>query len=98
MTIALKHHRDNPEKPLPICFPKTLLNTLEQALSDRLAFLTNKSLRPARDEKKGLQMKLHAGVTEGKKKRKLSDRPKDDINETPPPRRPRFSQPLLQSL
>ena len=50
-----------------------------QILNDRLTFLTHKSLMVTKDEKKGIQMKLHAGVGEGKLKRKLSDRPKDGM-------------------
>ena len=91
ITIAFKHLRDEPGKPLPYWYPKTLSIIPEQALKDRCDFLPHKSLRPTRDEKRGLPIKLHAGVSEGMKKRKLSDRPKDDTNE---PRRPRSSQPL----
>ena len=56
------------------------------------SFLKAKSMRKTKSEKEGGEMKLHAGVFKGLKKRKLSADPTEDGLAPPPlPSSPGFS-------
>ena len=84
ITVYLKHQTENPGMSLPTILPKTLLDLSEKVLKERLSFLKAKSMRRTKSEKEGEELKLHAGVSKGLKKRKLSEDPNGDGLAPPP--------------
>ena len=90
ITVYLKHLVDTPGLSLPPNLPESLLDISEQVLSDRLTYLKLKSMRKTKAEKAGGEMKLHAGVSKGMKKRKLSADPKEDGLAPPPAKNPKI--------
>ena len=61
----------------------------EEALNDRLTFLNQLSMRKTKEEREGTKMKLHVGVSQGKKKRKLSSGPGEDDLAPPAAKKPK---------
>ena len=84
ITVYLKHLVDTPDMRIPPILPKSVLDHSEKALGERLTYLGLKSIRRTKAERAGAEMRLHAGVSKGMKKRKLpSDPTKDGL--APPP-------------
>ena len=54
-----------------------------------VTYLGLKSMRRTKEERKGAKLKLHAGVSQGMKKRKLSSDPKDDKLTTSAAKKPK---------
>ena len=75
---------------LPPILPESILDFSIKVLSERLAYLKSKSMKRTKAEKSGGMMKLHAGVSKGLKKRKLSADPTDDRLTPPPAKQPRM--------
>ncbi len=89
ITVYLKHLVDTPGLRIPPILPKSVLDHSEKALSKRLTYLGLKSMRRTKAERAGAEMRLHACVSKGMKKHKLSSDPKDDRLAPPPlPRSP----------
>ena len=91
ITVYLKHLTENPGMSLPPILPKSILDLSEKVLKERLSFLKAKSMRKTKSEKEGGEMKLHAGVFKGLKKRKLSADPTEDGLAPPLTSSPGFS-------
>ncbi len=90
--MYLKHLNENPGMSLPPNLPESILDISEKVLGERLTYLKIKSMRKTKSEKAGGEMKLHAGVSKGMKKRKLSADPKEDGLAPPPlPKKPKIS-------
>ena len=89
ITIYLKHMRDTPELSIPPILPRAILTIPEKVLSDRLTYLSHLSMRRTKEERKGAKLRLHVGVSQGKKKRKLSSDPKEDDLATSAAKKPK---------
>ena len=90
ITVYLKHLRDTPDMRVPPILPKSILDHSEKALGDRLTYLGLKSMRRTKEERKGAELRLHAGVSQGMKKRKLSSDPTDDGLAPPLAKKPKL--------
>ncbi|MCP4114844.1 MAG: hypothetical protein GY737_05455 [Desulfobacteraceae bacterium] len=88
ITVYLRHLTENPGMSLPANLPESIQTLSEKVLKERLAHLKSKSLRKTRFEKNGADMKLHAGVSKGLKRRKLSADPNGDGLASPLPSSP----------
>ena len=84
ITVYLKHLVDTPGLSLPPNLPESILDISEKVLGERLTYLKLKSMRKTKAEKAGGEIKLHAGVSKGMKKRKHSTDPTGDRLAPPP--------------
>ena len=89
ISVYLKHQTENPGMSIPTILPKSLLDLSEKVLKERLSFLKAKSIMKTKAEKEGEDLKLHAGVSKGLRKRKLSEDPNGDGLAPPPDKQPR---------
>jgi hypothetical protein len=93
ITIYRQYKQENPCLNPPAWFPAEILRKSEQELTDRMAFLTIKSMTQTYKEKKGGQeLTVHPGVaTSAQGKRKLQLSTSDDLDPRPVKRAKMFT-------
>jgi len=95
ITVYLKHLVNILGLRIPPILPKSVLDHSEKVLGERLTYLVLKSMRRTKAERAGAEMRLHAGVSKGLK-RKLSTDPRMTDWRPPLPRSPGCFPTLLQ--